>query len=81
MLGQEDSNIGQNLIDNELLLKFSHTLEEAVVDTIEKGSMTKDLAICIHGNKVHENTHYQRTEVFMDRIDENFRARWKKIVG
>jgi isocitrate dehydrogenase len=24
-------------------------LEAAVIETIEKGSMTKDLAICVHG--------------------------------
>jgi isocitrate dehydrogenase len=69
------------LDNNELLAKFSHTLEEAVVETIEKGHMTKDLAICVYGNNVHENTHYLRTEVFMDRIDEIFQQKWRKIVG
>lgn len=66
---------------NELLGKFAKTLEKAVVDTIESGHMTKDLAICVHGNKVTEGTHYLRTELFMDKIDENFQAKWKKIVG
>jgi isocitrate dehydrogenase len=69
------------LDNNELLDKFSHTLEKSVIDTIEKGHMTKDLAICVHGNKVQENTHYLRTEAFMDKIDEDFQAKWKKIVG
>lgn len=66
---------------NVLLGKFAKTLEKAVVDTIESGHMTKDLAICVHGNKVTEGTHYLRTELFMDKIDENFQAKWKKIVG
>jgi isocitrate dehydrogenase len=57
---------------NDLLLKFSNTLEAAVIETIESGSMTKDLAICVYGNNVAEGTHYQRTEVFMDKIDEVF---------
>jgi isocitrate dehydrogenase len=69
------------LDNNELLSKFSTTLEKAVIDTIEKGHMTKDLAICVHGNNVKENTHYLRTEAFMDKIDEDFQAKWKKIVG
>lgn len=69
------------LDNNELLAKFSHTLEEATVEAIEKGHMTKDLAICVYGNNVQENTHYLRTEVFMDRIDEIFQQKWRKIVG
>jgi isocitrate dehydrogenase len=43
--------------------------------------MTKDLAICVYGNKVEEHTHFVQTELFMDRIDEKFQAKWKKIVG
>lgn len=69
------------LDNNELLTKFSHTLERAVIDTIEKGHMTKDLAICIHGNNVKEGTHYLSTEGFMDKIDVDFQGKWKKIVG
>ena len=69
------------LDNNELLLKFSNTLEKSVVDTIERGHMTKDLAICVHGNNVKENTHYLRTEAFMDKIDEDFQGAWKKVVG
>jgi isocitrate dehydrogenase len=46
------------LDNNELLEKFCHTLEESIIETVEKGHMTKDLAICVHGNKVQEGTHY-----------------------
>jgi isocitrate dehydrogenase len=69
------------LDNNELLQHFSNTLEKAVIDTIERGHMTKDLAICVHGNNVKEGTHYLITEAFMDKIDEDFQGKWKKIVG
>lgn len=54
---------------NELLLKFCQTLEKAIIDTVEKGHMTKDLAICVHGWDVKEGQHYVQTEKFMDLID------------
>ena len=37
---------------NSELKKFALTLEKACVETIEEGKMTKDLSICIYGNKV-----------------------------
>jgi len=43
--------------------------------------MTKDLAICVHGNKVEEGKHFVQTEKFMDEIDVNFQKKWKLIVG
>lgn len=36
---------------NDALMKFTKTMEAAVIKTVEKGFMTKDLAICIHGFK------------------------------
>ena len=69
------------LDNNELLTKFSLTLEASIIETVESGSMTKDLSICVHGNNVHEGTHYVSTEKFMDAIDVNFQKHWKKIVG
>jgi isocitrate dehydrogenase len=69
------------LDNNELLTKFCHTLEAAIIETVEQGHMTKDLAICVHGNKVVEGTHYVQTERFMDLIDQTFQAKWKKVVG
>ena len=46
-------------------------LERAVRDTIEAGDMTKDLAICIHGNGVSPDK-FLCTEPFMDKIAERF---------
>lgn len=37
---------------NEALIKWCNDLEAAVIETIRNGQMTKDLAICVHGNKV-----------------------------
>ena len=37
------------LDNNALLSKFAASLEEACIETIESGIMTKDLAICIKG--------------------------------
>jgi isocitrate dehydrogenase len=34
---------------NEELKKFAATLESAVIESVEQGFMTKDLAICVHG--------------------------------
>ena len=34
---------------NEKLATFSVDLERAVIETIEEGHYTKDLAICVHG--------------------------------
>lgn len=46
---------------------FSQNLEKAVIETIEAGHMTKDLAICVHGWNVTEDQ-YLMTEPFMDEI-------------
>jgi isocitrate dehydrogenase len=45
------------------------------VDVIESGKMTKDLAICIHGNKVNHGEHYLYTEEFLNAIDAELSAR------
>jgi len=67
---------------NEELALFAQTLEDAVIATVEAGHMTKDLAILAHNkNDVKEGTEYLVTEAFMDKIDENFQARWGKIMG
>src|ERR1039457_6067031 len=40
------------LDNNSELIKFCNTLEEVCIETVEQGKMTKDLAVCISGNKV-----------------------------
>ncbi len=62
------------LDNNQALIDFSKTLEEVCVETVESGKMTKDLAVCIHGNKVTEGQ-YLYTEDFLDAIDSNLKAK------
>lgn len=57
------------LDNNQELIKFCETLEQACIETVENGKMTKDLAVCIHGNNVKHGEHYLYTEEFMDAID------------
>jgi isocitrate dehydrogenase len=64
------------LDNNTRLAKFAHTLEEVCVQTVESGKMTKDLAICIHGNKVTEDQ-YLTTEAFMDALANGLETRLK----
>jgi isocitrate dehydrogenase len=54
------------LDDNAELAKFADTLEKVVVDTIEAGSMTKDLALL-----VGDRQSWLSTEGFISKVDEN----------
>lgn len=54
---------------NEDLIRFAKTLEQVCVEVVESGKMTKDLAVCIHGDKVQPE-HYLYTEDFLDAIDQ-----------
>jgi isocitrate dehydrogenase len=63
------------LDDNQALIDFANTLEAVCIETVESGKMTKDLAVCIHGNKVNHGEHYLYTEEFLDAIDENLRKK------
>jgi isocitrate dehydrogenase len=55
---------------NQELRHFAQTLERVCIETVESGYMTKDLAVCIHGNKVSES-HYLYTEDFLSLIAKN----------
>ncbi|MFN5937700.1 MAG: NADP-dependent isocitrate dehydrogenase, partial [Sphingobacteriales bacterium] len=60
---------------NESLINFANTLEAVCIETVESGKMTKDLAVCIHGNKVNHGEHYLYTEEFLDAIDQNLQQK------
>jgi isocitrate dehydrogenase len=62
---------------NQELIRFCESLEGVCIETVESGKMTKDLAICIHGNKVTPGKDYLNTEDFLDAIDLNL----KKKIG
>ena len=63
------------LDNNQELINFCQTLEKVCVDVVESGKMTKDLAVCIHGNKVNHGEHYLYTEEFLDAIDAELSTR------
>jgi isocitrate dehydrogenase len=56
--------------NNEELIEFCEILEKVCIRTVENGTMTKDLALCIHGRKLNEN-HYVNTQDFLNKIEEN----------
>jgi len=60
---------------NQELIDFCHTLEKVCIETVESGKMTKDLAVCIHGNKPEHGKDYLYTEEFLDEIDKNLKKR------
>mgnify|MGYP001369015594 FL=1 len=63
------------LDDNQALIDFANALEAVCIETVEEGKMTKDLAVCIHGNKVVHGDHYLYTEEFLDAIDSNLKTK------
>ncbi|XP_012280290.1 isocitrate dehydrogenase [NADP] cytoplasmic [Orussus abietinus] len=61
-------------LDNNVdLKKFAETLETVCVSTIESGSMTKDLAICIKGMNKVTRSDYLETFEFMDKLADNLK--------
>jgi isocitrate dehydrogenase len=55
---------------NNELIRFCEILEQACIDTVESGSMTKDLALCIYGDDLKPE-HYLTTEQFMAALRNN----------
>ncbi len=68
------------LDNNQQLINFCHALEQVCVETVESGKMTKDLAVCVHGNKVTLGEHYLNTEDFLSALDTNLQAKLAKAV-
>ena len=59
---------------NDALINFCQTLEQVCIDVVESGKMTKDLAVCIYGNKVSEDQ-YLYTEDFLEALNSELKAR------
>jgi isocitrate dehydrogenase len=55
---------------NTALIKFAESLEKACVDTVESGSMTKDLAILIGKDQP-----FLTTGAFMDKVAQNLKEK------
>ena len=60
---------------NAELIRFSEALEKVCIETVESGKMTKDLAVCVHGNAVTAGKDYLNTEDFLEAIDQNLRKK------
>jgi len=60
------------LDDNPALAKFASTLEKVCIDTVEAGSMTKDLALLVGTDQ-----QWLSTTGFLDKVDANL----KKAMG
>jgi isocitrate dehydrogenase len=59
---------------NDALIHFAKTLESVCVETVEKGTMTKDLAMCIHADKTARQ-HYVTTEEFLSAVADGLSSR------
>lgn len=64
-----------DLDKNEELAHFAKTLEQAIIETVESGKMTKDLAICVHNTMDVKRDQYQTTEEFMNSIADTLKAK------
>jgi len=58
---------------NQELINFADALEQVCIDTVQAGKMTKDLAVCIHGNNVVLGRDYLNTEEFLEALNEGLR--------
>ena len=65
------------LDNNQELINFADALEKVCVETVESGKMTKDLAVCIYGDKVTADN-YLYTEDFLNEIDKGLKAKLGK---
>ena len=54
------------LDNNKDLMSFAQTIEKVCIDTVESGSMTKDLAMLIS-----DKQEWQNTQAFLSTIDKN----------
>lgn len=82
---------------NKKLEEFCNCLEEACVETVDSGKMTKDLAICIHGLKRYfplsyfsqliivffsvKETHYLNTMEFLDAIAQSLNKKLQDVLA
>ena len=63
---------------NDELKRFAETLEKSIVESVEAGFMTKDLAICAMGTNSVPRDKYLNTQQFIDKVAENLTKNLKK---
>ncbi len=62
------------LDNNEQLKKFAETLEKVVIDTVESGNMTKDLAILVSNDQ-----RWLTTQEFLEKVNKNLEQKLTSI--
>ena len=62
------------LDNNEQLKKFAETLEKVVIDTVESGNMTKDLAILVSNDQ-----RWLTTQGFLEKVNTNLEQKLTSI--
>ena len=55
---------------NDKLIEFADTLENVVIETVESGQMTKDLAVLVGPEQ-----EWLTTEAFLEALDSNLQTR------
>lgn len=61
---------------NQPLIDFCEKLEQACIETVEGGEMTKDLALLVYGNDASRDT-YLTTQEFLRALKRNLEKKWK----
>lgn len=56
------------------VIHFAEMLEAICVETVERGKMTKDLALCVHGSEPPRSS-YLTTQEFIDAVEQKLRER------
>lgn len=59
---------------NTELIRFCGLLEEACIETVENGDMTKDLAVLVHGDQVSKDD-YLTTEDFFEALENRLHTK------
>jgi isocitrate dehydrogenase len=59
---------------NQALKQFCDTLEDVTIKTVEAGVFTKDLAVCVHGDRV-QRSQYVTTQQFITAIAQRLQQR------
>lgn len=62
---------------NSDLINFAESLERVCVETVEAGKMTKDLALCVHGQNPPQGS-YLYTNDFLAELEKGLRHSMKK---
>jgi isocitrate dehydrogenase len=67
------------LDENKKLDWYARTMEAQVIRTVEKGIMSKDLAIIVTGKSSPDRSSYVNTEQFLDAVAKNFHEEFIRV--